>query len=106
MGEVTCTVPNSDRKLLPNINVGVTITTVRHENALTVPREAIHQEDGKRFVFQIVKDELKRREVQTSVFKLTKIEDSNGLGDGDLVALGSTNSVPLKPNMTVEVVER
>ena len=39
----------------------------RQQNALTVPREAIHQDAGGQFVFQVVNGELKRRNVKTSV---------------------------------------
>src|SRR5271166_1969371 len=44
VGEVTCTLDNSDLKLLPNTNVSVAVVQVRHENALTVPREAVRQD--------------------------------------------------------------
>ena len=70
VGETTCVVDNQDLKLLPNINVGVTIVTAEHHNALTVPREAVRLDDSKTFVFQIVNDELKRRDIQTSISNL------------------------------------
>src|SRR5262249_46580304 len=54
VGETTCVVDNHDFKLLPNVNVGVTIVTAEHRNVLTVPRESIRQDDSKTFVFQIV----------------------------------------------------
>ncbi len=105
VGEVVCGVENPDLKLLPNINVGVTITTAEHDNALTIPREAIHLEEGKRFVYVIVKGELQRKDVETSVFNQTRIEVTRGLGENDEVALGSTNSVQLQSNMNVNVVK-
>ena len=71
VGETTCVVDNQDLKLLPNINVGVTIVTAEHQNALTVPREAVRLDDGKTFVYQIVNDELQRRDIQTSISNLT-----------------------------------
>ena len=40
---------NQDLKLLPNINVGVTIVTAEHHDALTVPREAVRLDDDKKF---------------------------------------------------------
>ena len=45
---------NEDLKLLPNVNVNVTIVTGEHSNVLTLPREAVHQDGGKPYVFQIV----------------------------------------------------
>jgi HlyD family secretion protein len=95
VGEVTSLVDNRDGKLLPNINVGVIITTAKHENALTVPREAVHQEDGKRYVFQVIDNKLKRKDIETSISNLTSIEVTSGIPEGAIVALGSLNAQPL-----------
>lgn len=105
VGQFTCTVENPEQKLLPNVNVNVTIVTARHDNALTVPREAIHQDDGKRFVFQIVDGELKRRDVQTALANLTRMEITQGLTDGSVVALNADTQQTLKPGMSVRVVQ-
>jgi HlyD family secretion protein len=105
VGQFTCTVDNPEEKLLPNVNVNVNIVTARHDNALTVPREAIHQDDGKRFVYQIVDGELKRRDVQTALSNLTRMEITQGLADGALVVLGGDEQQVLKPGMSVRVVQ-
>ncbi|MBZ5570166.1 MAG: efflux RND transporter periplasmic adaptor subunit [Acidobacteriia bacterium] len=105
VGQFTCIVDNPEEKLLPNINVNVTIVTARHDSALTVPREAIHQDDGKRFVYQIVNGELKRRDVQTALSNLTRMEITEGLAEKAEVALGSEDQQPLKPDMSVRVIQ-
>jgi len=105
VGQFTCLVNNPGEKLLPNVNVNVTIITAQHENVLTVPREAIHQDDGKRFVFQVVDGELKRRDVQTSLSNLTRMEVTQGLQDGAVVALTADNQQALKAGMSVRVVQ-
>lgn len=105
VGQFTCIVDNPEEKLLPNVNVNVTIITAQHDNALTVPREAIHQDNGKRFVYQIVDGELKRRDVQTSLSSLTKMEITQGLADNAVVALSAENQQPLKPGSSVRVIE-
>jgi HlyD family secretion protein len=104
VGESTCVVDNQDFKLLPNINVGVTIVTAEHQNALTVPRESVRLDDGKTFVYQIVNNELQRRDIQTSISNLTQVEVANGIADNALVALASTNSKPLREGTAVRVV--
>jgi HlyD family secretion protein len=104
VGETTCVVDNRDFKLLPNINVGVTIVAGEHPNALTVPREAVRLDDGKTFVYQIVNNELQRRDVQTSISNLTKVEIASGITEKALLALASTNSKPLREGVTVKVV--
>ena len=105
VGETTCVVDNKDFKLLPNVNVGVTIITAEHRNVLTVPREAIHQDDdGQAYVYQIVNNELQRRQVQTSISNLTKVEVTGGLPENAVIALGPTNSKPLRNGLAVKVV--
>ncbi len=106
VGEVTCDLPNQDLKLLPNTNVNVLITTASHANALVVPREAIHEENGKRFIFEIAGGELHRREVETSISDLTSIEVTRGLQENAQVALGSVRGETLKPGMDVQVVQQ
>ena len=104
VGETTCVVDNRDFKLLPNVNVGITIITAEHRFALTVPREAVRLDDSKTFVYQIVNNELQRREVQTSIYNLTRVEVTGGILDNAAVALTSTNSKPLRNGLSVKVV--
>src|SRR5271169_3933304 len=102
VGEVTCIVDNSDLKLLPNTNVSVGVIQARHENALTVPREAVRQDAEGEYVFQVVNGQLKRRNVQTSVSNLTRVEITRGIPDGAVLALGAVNMQPLRDGMPVK----
>jgi HlyD family secretion protein len=104
VGETTCVVDNHDFKLLPNVNVGVTIITAEHRDVLTVPREAVRQEDSKTYVYQIVNNELRQHYIQTSISNLTEVEVTGGLTENALVALGPTNSKPLHNGLAVKVV--
>jgi len=104
VGETTCIVDNHDLKLLPNVNVNVTIITAEHTRALTVPREAVHQEDNKTYVYQIVNDELQRRYIQPSISNLTEVEVTSGLEENAQVALAAINSKPLHAGLAVRVV--
>ncbi|MDP9162145.1 MAG: efflux RND transporter periplasmic adaptor subunit [Acidobacteriota bacterium] len=104
VGEITCVVDNRDFKLLPNINVGVTIVTAEHRDVITVPREAVRQDDSKTYVYQIVQNELQHRDIQTSISNLTQVEVTSGLVVNDVVALTSTNFKPLRPGVTAKVV--
>ena len=53
VGEVTVRIENGDRKLLPNVNVNVNIISAEHDHTLTVSREAVHDTDGKHYVYRI-----------------------------------------------------
>jgi HlyD family secretion protein len=102
VGEVTCVVANDDLKLLPNTNVSVAVITARQENALTVPREAVHQDARGLYVFQVVNGQLRRQDVTTSVSNLTRVEVTSGLSDNAMLALGALNMQSLKGGMAVK----
>jgi HlyD family secretion protein len=95
VGETTCIVENQDLKLLPNVNVGVTIVSAVHDNVLVVPREAVRMDDSKPYVLQVVGHELKRRNVGTSLSNLTQMEVTSGLSANDIVAISSFNGKPI-----------
>jgi HlyD family secretion protein len=103
VGEVTCVVENNDLKLLPNTNISVAVVIARQQNALTVPREAVHQGAGGKFVFQVLNGELQRRDVKTSVANLTRIQVTSGLVDDAVLALGAINMQSLREGMPVKI---
>ena len=104
VGETTCTVPNQDFKLLPNTNVGISIIAAEHSNVLTIPREALRQDDSVPYVYRIVNGELHRQNVQTAISNLTSVEITEGLPEKARVAIGSTNPKPLRDRLSVRVV--
>lgn len=106
VGEITCEIANSDRKLLPNVNVNVSIVTAKRESALTVSREAVHDVDGRRVVYEIEKGKIRSRDVQTGTSSLTRVEILSGLNEGMQIALGALNAQPLHNGLEVKVVER
>ncbi len=106
VGEITSEIDNSDRRLLPNVNVNVSIISARHDNALTVSREAVHDVEGKRYVYKIEDEKIQAQEVQTGLSSLTRVEVLKGIPEGALVALGATNAQPLRNGMDIKVVER
>ena len=95
IGETTSIVDNKDLRLLPNINVGVTIVVAEHDSVLVVPREAVRMDDSKPYVLQVVGHALKRREVETSLSNLTQIEVTRGLSARDVVAINASNGKPI-----------
>lgn len=104
IGETTCTIDNHDLRLLPNVNVNVTILVAEHDNVLTLERDALRSEDSKLYVYQIVNNYLKRQPVEISLQNLTRIEITSGLAEGALVALSAEESKPLSDGTAVTVV--
>lgn len=105
VGEVTCSVDNQDLRLLPNVNVSVTVITAEHKDALTLYREAVHNDDNKPYVYEIVNGKLKRHNVEVSLQNLTQVEITAGLSDHTEVALSSADGKPLADGVHVKVVQ-
>jgi len=107
VGEITCTVDNRDLRLLPNINVGVTVITAERSGVLTVAREAVRMDDAKPYVYQVQGEDrvLKRREVQVSLQNLTRVEIDAGLPENSVVALSSVDTKPLTDGARIKVVQ-
>src|SRR5262249_38300604 len=103
VGEVVCHVDNSDARLLPNTNVTVNISTVKRTGVLSIAREGLHQEAGKRFVFLVRDGKLRRRDIETGISSSTPIEATSGLEPDDQVALSTLNGQPLHDDMAVRV---
>jgi HlyD family secretion protein len=105
VGEITAEMANADHRLLPNVNVNVSVITARHESALTVSREAVHDFDGKRIVYEIANNKVVAREVQTGTSSLTRVEITNGISEGTSIAMGAVNAQSLRNGMEVKVVD-
>ena len=78
--------PNPGFRLKPGMYARVRLTVERRPNALTVPRSAVVDTEGKRGVFMVDNDQTARfREVQTGLQDGDRIEILDGLSDGERV---------------------
>jgi len=103
VGEVLVTIEAPTDDLLPDTNVTVQVTTSSQPNALSIPREALHSENGQYYVYKIVDSELKRTKVTIGAPNLTQVPILSGLQDGDWVATGTTNGEPLQEGMPIKI---
>src|ERR1700730_73308 len=110
VGELLCEVDNQKLELLPNINVNVRINSRERLNVLTVPRGAVEAQDGRRFVFVVLRNALgvgkatlERREIHVGIADATDYEVVSGLQEGEMVAL--PGDVDLKDGMPVRIVK-
>lgn len=104
VGEAIVSVDDANGLLLPNTNVTLTVTTLRKDSVLTVPREALHPEGGQNYVFQVVNGQLKKTPIQIGAVNLTMVEVLSGLDTHAVVALSAVSGVTLQDGMTVHSV--
>ena len=105
VGEVLCQFENPDRRLLPNVNVNTTIISSNSEQALTIPREAIHEDSGRNYVFILRDHHLHLQDVQIGISNLTRVEVRSGISDADTIAVQSFSPSPMTDGVMVKVVE-
>jgi HlyD family secretion protein len=104
VGEVLVKIDDADGDLLPDTNVTVTVTISSEADALTVPREALHSENGRAYVFKIVNNGLQKTFVTTGTINLTQVAILSGVQEGDLVATGTPSGQPLQEGVPIKVV--
>jgi HlyD family secretion protein len=104
VGEVLVDLDGSEEDLLPDTNVTATVTISSEPNALSMPREALHEQNGKYFVYKVVGNELKRVAVTIGPPNLTQVPILSGLQDGDVVATGAVTGQPLQEGVPIKEV--
>jgi HlyD family secretion protein len=106
VGECIIAVDDANEDLLPNTNVTVTVTTQQRFNVLSIPREALHTEGARDFVYRVINNKLVVTPVVPGVVNLTRAEITSGLTEKDTVALSATSSNrDLSNGLPVKVVE-
>lgn len=105
VGEVLVTIDDAHGDLLPNTNVRVTALVANEPNALNIPREALHTENGQPYVYVVRDGKLHRTRITVGNINLTQVGVESGLQEGQVVALGSTNGQPIGNGVPVTEVK-
>lgn len=104
VGQVLISIDDAKGDLLPNTNVTVAVTTSNVADALNIPRDALHTEEGKSYVYRVMNGRLRRTPVTVAALNLTQVQITSGLHEGETVALGTTNGQPVSEGVAVEIV--
>ncbi len=94
VGEVICWIDNPQHELIPGTNVDATIRTAVVENALVIPKETLRRDTQGSFVLRLDGDLVERRAVKTGNSSIGEVQVTEGLNQGDVVAMPT--DVPLK----------
>lgn len=105
VGEVLVTIGDAHGDLLPNTNVRVTAMVANEPDALTIPREALHTENGQSYVYVVRGGKLHRTPITVGNINLTQVGIASGLTEGQVVALGSTNGQPIGDDVPITEVK-
>jgi HlyD family secretion protein len=102
VGEVSCTIRNPDRDLIPGTNINAEIQSSVVGNALAIPKVAIRRENGQTGVLVLSDGHVAWRPVKLGVSSYIKTEVVSGLGESDSVALPTEK--PIKNGSKVDPV--
>jgi HlyD family secretion protein len=99
VGEVVCTIENPGGELLPGVTVDAEIRTAVADNAVVIPKEALHHDAIGDWVFLLRGDIVEHRPIKTGIGTVAAIQIVDGLNEGDQVALPS--DATLEPGQRV-----
>lgn len=109
VGELLCSVDNSNLELIPNVNVNVRINSHERLGVLSLPRGAVQIDGSRRYVYVIVdpalgvnRSHVEKREIRVGIASPTNYEILSGVNEGETVAL--PGDVELKDGMAVQVL--
>jgi HlyD family secretion protein len=101
VGAVECLIENPKRELPPGANVNVEIRTEAADNVLTIPKEALRNENGQEGVYVLRGAMIQWQAVTLGIGNTTRTQVTSGLNEGDAVALlvdGTLkNGMPVQP---------
>ena len=91
--QVEIDVANDKYRLQPGMYADVTLHIQKHDNALTIPIQAVQQQNGKPSVLLIdQQNRVQSREIKTGLEAPTRVEVLEGLNEGDRVIVGNFGS--------------
>lgn len=102
VGEVICLIDNPGHELIPGTNVDAVIRTAVVDSALVIPKQSLRRDTQGTFVYVFAGDAIQRRPITTGVSNVSQVQVTQGLAEGDAVALPT--EVPLKPGLRVTPV--
>ena len=100
--KITILINSAPDSVRPGSFVDVKLVTQRHDNALLIPKKALVEEAGEKYVFLLNKDLVVRRSVQVGFTDDMNAEILKGIGDGNTVVTAGQGS--LRDGSRAEVV--
>ena len=88
----TVVIDNTIGLLAPGMFGRFTVAYEKHDGALTIPEDAIVEEDGERFVFVVKNNEVERRSISVGIKYMNEVEVLDGLAaDERVVVVGQSS---------------
>jgi HlyD family secretion protein len=103
VGECTISLDDDHGDLPLDTNVALIVSVDKRTHVLTIPREALHMENGAHYVYRVINDKLKRTPVETGLASAMAIEIKAGLAPEDTVVLHAKDDQQLSDGLRVKI---
>jgi len=90
-GQVVVRIENPAHRLKPGMSAMVELSLNRHENVVTIPRDAIVEKMGEKYVFLFVNGVARRSDIQTGYNDGMQVEIIKGVNVGDHLVTSDLN---------------
>ena len=92
--DVEIIVDNSQNDFKAGMSADVEVSIEKQDKAITIPKKAIFEEDGKKYVYIANSDnKAVKTEVTTGIVTATTIEIKSGISKDDTVVIGGLNLI-------------
>jgi HlyD family secretion protein len=96
-------IPNSNRLLKPGMFTRIEVVLLEKPEVLSIPRDAVMEEEGKQFVYLVEGNKAARRLILTGIEQDRFLEVKEGLKEGDQVVVRGQEAI--RENTTLRVIE-
>jgi RND family efflux transporter MFP subunit len=96
-------IPNSNRLLKPGMFARIEVVLLEKPEVLAIPRDAVMEEQGNRFVYLVEGNRAARRPIVTGIEQDRFLEIKEGLKEGDQVVVRGQEAI--RENTTIRVIE-
>ena len=87
-------VDNGEGKFKSGVSAEVEVSIEEEAGVITIPKKAIVEEDGKKYVYIVTKEKKASKvEVQTGIETATEVEIKSGVSDSDTIVIGGTSLI-------------
>jgi len=105
IGQCTIAVDDAGSDLPADSHVTVTVTIAIHPHALAIPREALHVDGSKRFVYRVVDGRAEATPVRVGLVNLFNAEITSGLTTNDVIVSRAMQGNTLEDHARVSTVK-
>ncbi|WP_070000255.1 efflux RND transporter periplasmic adaptor subunit [Cellulosilyticum sp. I15G10I2] len=90
---VKISIDNTSHQLPAGMAIDIRLTTEKTENAVTIPKKAVFEEDDQKYIYICTDDKAVKTPVETGLSDAYSVEIIQGIKEGDRVVIGNISLI-------------